>query len=226
MNLNNMYMAWKGESNDQGIYFSSFDGHTWAAQQKVQGVFTSVGPSLAALYNVGPLVGNLYMAWKGIQGDQQMYFSSFDGTNWAPQQKIYGIATSSRPSLGAFGSLLYMAWKGESNDQSIYYNYMDSSNGNWTAQQRVGGVGTSVGPSLSAATLGPNPMTLLYMAWKGESNDQNIYYNTLLSPLGSNWTAQQRVVGVGTSNGPSLSSPGAGGGESSTGGTGAPYCAP
>jgi hypothetical protein len=86
-------MAWKGIDNDQGIWFSSFDGSNWAPQQNVSGVGTSVGPSLA-VFN-----GRLFMAWKGIEGDQGIWFSSFDGSNWAPQQNVSGVGTSFRPNL-------------------------------------------------------------------------------------------------------------------------------
>ncbi len=86
-------MAWKGISNNQGIWFSSFNGTSWVLQQNVQGVGTSVGPSLA-VYN-----GRLYMAWKGISNDQGIWFSSFNGTSWVPQQNVQGVGTSYKPSL-------------------------------------------------------------------------------------------------------------------------------
>jgi hypothetical protein len=52
-----------------------------------------VGPALA-VYN-----GRLYMAWRGL-GDPGIWFSSFDGTNWAPQQNIAGVATDVDPGAG------------------------------------------------------------------------------------------------------------------------------
>jgi hypothetical protein len=36
-----LYMAWKGEYTDQGIWWTSFDGTNWAPQQQVPGVGTS-----------------------------------------------------------------------------------------------------------------------------------------------------------------------------------------
>ena len=79
--------------NDQGIWFSSFDGNSWAPQQNVANVATSVGPSLA-VFN-----GRLFMAWKGMDNDQGIWFSSFDGNSWAPQQNVANVATSVGPSL-------------------------------------------------------------------------------------------------------------------------------
>lgn len=42
-----IYMAWKGMDNDEGIYWSRFDGSTWAPQQNVPGVGTSARLGLA-----------------------------------------------------------------------------------------------------------------------------------------------------------------------------------
>jgi hypothetical protein len=39
-------MAWKGQSNDPGIYYSTYDGSSWSAQQRVEGIGTSAAPSL------------------------------------------------------------------------------------------------------------------------------------------------------------------------------------
>ena len=46
-----LYAAWKGVSNDTGIYWASSDGRSWTGQQRISGVGTSVGPSLAVFGN-------------------------------------------------------------------------------------------------------------------------------------------------------------------------------
>ena len=71
-----LYMAWKGAFNDQGIYWSRFDGVHWIAQSRVGDVGTSVGVTLA------PIFDRLYMVWKGIDDDPGIYWASFDGNNW------------------------------------------------------------------------------------------------------------------------------------------------
>ena len=109
-------MAWKGINNDQGIWFSSFNGTSWVLQQNVQGVGTSVGPSLA-VYN-----GRLYMAWKGISNNQGIWFSSFNGTSSVLQQNVQGVGTSVGPSLAVYNGRLYMAWKGISNKCPIWFS--------------------------------------------------------------------------------------------------------
>ena len=38
--------------------------------------------------------GKLTMTWKGINGDDRVFYTSFNGTAWAPQQQIVGIGTN------------------------------------------------------------------------------------------------------------------------------------
>lgn len=35
----------------------------------------------------------VYMAWKGVTGDERMYYSYFDGNNWAQQQFAVGMTS-------------------------------------------------------------------------------------------------------------------------------------
>jgi len=87
------FLAWKGASNDQAIYYTTGDGTTWATQQVIPNVGTSVGPSVT-VYN-----GKLFLAWKGASNDQQIFYTTGDGTTWAPQQVIANVGTNYRPSL-------------------------------------------------------------------------------------------------------------------------------
>ena len=189
-----LYMAWKGVEGDQSIWWASTsDGQHWAPQQQVVGSDgvvpgTSVGPSLAA-HNE-----QLYMAWKGVQGDQSIWWSSTpDGRHWASQNEIdlgFAFDTSIGPSLAGLNSTLYMAWKGVDGDEGIWW--AASSDGqNWGGQQQVSGVGTSVGPCLAAYN------NTLYMAWKGVQGDDGIYWTS----FGFNPGGQQNVPGADTNPG-------------------------
>jgi len=180
-----LYMAWKGMEFDDGIFYSTFNGTTWAAQQQVPGVGTSSGVSLA-VFN-----GKLYMAWKGMQADQGIYWSVFDGTGWAPQQQVPGVGTSTGPSLAVFNGALYMVWKGIQGDVRVFWS---SFNGVWAAQQVVPDIGASVGPSVSVFD------SRLYMAWKGELGDPRLFYSNF---DGTSWASQQLMPGF-SSEGASL----------------------
>ncbi len=180
-------MAWKGMNNDQTLWYSLYDGASWAPQRQVPNVASSVGPSLARYK------GKIYMAWKGMNTDQGIWFTSYDGNSWAAQKNVAGVATSYKPVLAVFNNKLYMAWKGMNNDQTIWWSSFDGNS--WTPQQQVPGVFTSVGPSLAVFN------GKLYMAWKGMNNDQTIWWSCF---DGNSWKPQQQVPGVFTSVGPSL----------------------
>jgi hypothetical protein len=120
-----LWAAWRGVDPDQNIYFTaSFDGKHWPDGKRSDGTGSSVGPSLAfySMGAVGGVTGRPYAAWKGVDGDQGIYWSSWDGQNWAPQQKIDGAGTSVGPSLAAFNNSPYAAWKGVDGDEKIYWS--------------------------------------------------------------------------------------------------------
>jgi hypothetical protein len=190
----NLFMVWKGIEGDQEIWFSTFDNDSggFAPQQLLPGIGTSFRTALASynFFQSFTRFEQIHMAWKGIAGDQGIYFQKFDG---AGQQRIDGIGTSVGPALAVFRDLLCMAWKGIEGDQGIYFSTFDGSN--WTPQRVVPDVGTSVGPAL--ATYGDR----LYMAWKGIQGDQGIYWSRY---DGIEWAPQQNIGGVGTSVEPAL----------------------
>jgi len=192
---NRLFAAWKGYKDDQNIYWSSIDaqkpptpyGGTWAPQQRIPNVSSSVGPALA-VFN-----GKLFAAWKGYKDDQAIYWSSFDGANWAPQQRIPNVSSSVGPALAVFNKKLFAAWKGYKNDEGIYWSTFDGTS--WAPQQRIPGVGSSNGPALVSAFGG------LLAAWKGIQGDPGIYYASF---DGRAWSAQKNIHGAKTSGKPSL----------------------
>lgn len=184
---NSLYMVWKGMERDDRVFFSSFNGTTWAPQQQVPGIGSSSGVALA-VYG-----GTLYMAWKGILGDQGIYYTHFDGVTWAPQRLVAGIGSSVGPRLAVLGNNLFMAWKGVENDQRIFFSQFNGTT--WTPQQFVPNVATSVGPAVV------NFNGAIYMVWKGMNGDQGLYWSKF---NGTNFAPQQLIAGVGSSEGPSL----------------------
>jgi hypothetical protein len=177
--------AWKGESNDDRLFYSTYNNGAWAAQATIPGN-SSVGPALAA---VGDLI---YAAWKGEEDDERLFYASFDGRAWSGQQTIPGNS-SVGPSLAEFKGELYAAWKGESFDQRLFFS---SYNGqSWAQQQQIPNVASAIGPSI--AKFG----SLLYAAWRGMDDDQTLYWATY---DGTSWSNQAVISGVGSDIGPSL----------------------
>jgi hypothetical protein len=73
--LMGIFMAWKG-GEDQGIWtadtaYPSDNNLFLDPQRNIPNIGTSVSPSLAVFGN------RLFMAWKGVEGDQGVWTSSF-----------------------------------------------------------------------------------------------------------------------------------------------------
>ena len=83
-----LYAAWKGSGADKQLWYSSFDGSSWAPQATIPGAASEIGPALAGFGN------KLYAAWRGSDTDEQLYYSSFDGSSWAPQATIPDAASA------------------------------------------------------------------------------------------------------------------------------------
>jgi hypothetical protein len=181
-----LYAAWKGETGDDRLFYSAFDGTSWVPQETIAGN-SSVGPGLAVFGS------SMFAAWKGENDDQRLFFAGFSGTTWLAQAQIPGVASSIGPSLAGFDSKLYAVWKGDDNDQRLWYASFDGTK--WSAQAQISGVGSSLGPSLTVFA------GKLYAAWKGVDGDQNLWYASF---DGTKWSAQAQIPGVGSNIGPSL----------------------
>src|SRR6516225_10149260 len=94
-----LYLVWKGARNDDGIWFSRLieglplEVMRWTDQTPVGNVGTITAPKIVSFR------GRLVMAWRGIDGDQGIWFSVFDGSNWTPQQQIRGVGSLFGPAL-------------------------------------------------------------------------------------------------------------------------------
>ncbi len=135
----------------------------------------------------------LYAAWKGEVGDDRLFFSCFNGTQWDAQQTVGGNS-SAGPALAILENLLVASWKGENSDERVFFSELTDSS--WDAQTQIPApVASSFGPSLADFE------GKLYAAWKGSENDQSIWFSSL---SGSAWSAQAQIPGVESSVGPSL----------------------
>jgi len=144
-------------------------------------------PALAVFKNA------LYMAWKGIEFDERIFFTHYNGSIWAAQAEVPGVGTSAGVSLAVFQNALYMVWKGEGNDQRIWWTRFNGTS--WAGQQQIPGVFTSTGPRLAVFD------NRLYMAWKGMEDDQRLWWTSF---NGTSWAGQQQIPGVASSVGPAL----------------------
>jgi hypothetical protein len=118
--------AWKGVAGDDRMFWSSFDGTAWSEEQQGVGGGSEVGPQLA-VYGVGPFGRDerLFAAWRGVGDDQRMFWSTFDGATWSPQEAGLGGGSDVGPSLAPFAGALYAAWKGVAGDDRMFWSSLE-----------------------------------------------------------------------------------------------------
>jgi hypothetical protein len=204
-NGNYLYAAWKGEPNDDRLFYSRWSGGSdkWMpAAPMGNGTVagnSSVGPSLGSVSGT-----TLYAAWKGEYSDPRLFFAKYEGSNWQALKPIPNVYSHVGPALCGFGPNLIAAWKNVF-DQNLYFATYDGRH--WSAPLPIPGVASSVGPSL--ATYGQNQK--LYAVWKGEGADQSLWYAMYDGHKWSGQTAgssQTQIPGVGSSKGASLATVG------------------
>jgi len=181
-----VHMAWKGASEDQGIYHAEL-GASWSGQDKVPRVGTSRSP---ALVEVGPLLQTqLLMAWKGVEDDQGLYWTKRTESGWERQRAMPGRGSAEAPALCSTPAGLFLAWRGVAGDQGLYTSVWDGAEG-WSSQVGpIAGRGSSHTPALAVLN------GRLYMFWKGIEGDTSVYWSlfdlTLTNPI---WTSQKQVT--------------------------------
>src|ERR1700722_19662783 len=116
----NLYAAWKGEPDDDRIFYSIWNGKDKWSPSNTIGGNTSAGPSLGVYNNT------VYAAWKGEWSDPRLFFSKYNGSAWEPQAQIPNAYSDNGPALCQFGSTLVVAWKNVF-DSSIYFSIYDVS---------------------------------------------------------------------------------------------------
>jgi hypothetical protein len=141
------------------------------------------------------------MAWKGIQGDQRLFWSNTtDGVNWLAPQFHRDLNTDQGPALADYNGRLYMAWKGIQGDQRLFWSSTSKTAawGGWESPRFKGAFNTDQGPALAAHA------GKLYMAWKGIQGDQRIYWSSTYD--GINWSTLRSNGAFNSDQGPALAS--------------------
>ncbi|MFI9048403.1 matrixin family metalloprotease [Streptomyces sp. NPDC053427] len=119
-----LFLFWKGTNTN--VFFSSMGkepGSTWLAQQPVQ-YFAEGNPTPHLIGSThGPSAtvhdGVVALAWKGAT-DGALWFTWFDGKDFAHQIAIPERGTSAGPAMASWNSRLHMTWKGSGSDTTIW----------------------------------------------------------------------------------------------------------
>jgi hypothetical protein len=120
--------------------------------QSISDVGSDIGATLTVFNE------KLYAGWKGSAGDTRLWYSSFDGRAWDPQQSMpEAFTTSHGPSLATFHNAMYAAFKGT--DTALWWSLFDGSS--WEPKQRVRTALASRSPGLAVYR------GALHLAYKG-----------------------------------------------------------
>jgi hypothetical protein len=194
-----LFVACRGWDDDANIHWSSFDGMNWDTSELggLSGVNTNVGtanaPTIATYQSTSDRNPLLYMAWRGVDADENLYWATFDGSEWTNQQQIGGTATSNGPALAVFRNQLYLVWNGHATDSRIWFTVFDGELRDWRPQQQVLNVATNESPAVTVF------QDRLYMAWSG-LGISNIFWSFFDQ---NNWALPQMTDAL-TASGPAL----------------------
>jgi len=144
---NKLYMAWRGFGgvvSDESLYWATYDendprNRKWTDQHPLGRASFDV-PALAAFQD------KLFMAWRGVEGDENLYWGTYDGNpdlNWSTQNPpLTDRASTVGPALAVFQNKLYMVWKGaqgiDENDERLFWaTYDENDPRKWTDQSKM-----------------------------------------------------------------------------------------
>jgi len=209
-----LYLAWRGADGDQGIYAVRTStlgpaNYGFNTSCKIPNAGTATGVSLTTLGN------KVYMAWRGVGDDKNIYWSRLNSADvchgWEAQHRLSDRGTASVPAIAVYNGKMVMVWRGIDDDRGIYWSQFDG-NTSWSPQQKVPGIGTD-----SITTKDPRSIPivaarpglaayngLLYMAWRGIGDDQNIYWTTFDGKRWNPAPQQHRLGDRGTFASPAL----------------------
>ncbi|MBN8906978.1 MAG: matrixin family metalloprotease [Rhodospirillales bacterium] len=137
---------------------------------------SSDGPALATTWfaNFTSSTYTLHMAWKGVTGDEGLWYaSSSDGITWSPQESIGFARSAHGPALCAYDrENLAMLYRGPGDDQALHFAINPGGAGWRGAAAPVGW--SAHRPALIA--FGPTAASLI-AAWRGMDADQSLWWS-------------------------------------------------
>lgn len=161
-----LYMAWKGDGNDNLNVMVSTDGGQTFGNKVVSPETSDTAPALAVNN------GSLFIAWKGSGNDNlNVAVVDTDLSTGIPSglsnKVVLGDTSPFSPTLGSLNGYLFLGWRGDGNDN---LNLMASTDNGQTFGTQLAPKFTSPETSDTAPSVTVNNGTL-FIAWKGSGND-------------------------------------------------------
>jgi hypothetical protein len=125
---------------------------------------------------------NLMCVHRGGQGDENLYWCTFTGTNWTDDTVLNnGAESAAGPGLAVLNGTLYCVHRGRQGDPSLWWSTFDAASQSWSQDtQFTNGNETNVGPALAVYN------GVLYCVHKGNS-DNNLWWSTF-DPGSQTWS--------------------------------------
>jgi Peptidase A4 family len=157
-----IYLAWKGDGNDNLNVMVSTDGGKTFGNKFISGETSPAAPAL------GINDGSLFIGWKGDGNDNlNVAVVDIDESTGAPtgfsNKVTLGDTSPLNPTLAGMNGYLFLGWKGDGNDN---LNLMFSSDDSSTFGGKM--ISPETSPDAPAVTQHNGN---LFFAWKGDGND-------------------------------------------------------
>jgi hypothetical protein len=140
----NLYVFHHGWGLNGQLWYSVFDGKNWAPDRQVPNVGISGSPSAVVYPGRG-----IYVFHQGYDPklvSDELWYSFFDGTNWAPDTRVPNVGVSEEPSAVVFpGGGMSVFHRGNDVSGTLWYSYFDGEN--WAPDRQVPNVRMERSPS-------------------------------------------------------------------------------
>ena len=153
----------------------------------VQNVGISNSPAVIE-YN-----GTLYCFHQGSNNNSQLWYSTFDGTNWAQDIKVSNVGMGASPAVINYNGKLYCFHQGYRSNGKLWYSTFDGTS--WAQDKQVQNVGMSDSPAVIEYN------GILYCFHQGSNNNSQLWYSTF---DGTNWAQDIKVSNVGMGASPAV----------------------
>jgi hypothetical protein len=150
----NLYVFHHGFGMNGELWYSVFDldSSTWSPDRQVPNVGLSGSPSAVVYPGRGIYVFHQGLANAGGPFDKaalqdgQLWYSFFDGTNWAPDTLVPNVGISEEPSAVVFpGGGMSVFHRGDDVPGTLWYSFFDGTN--WQPDTQVPNVRLTYTPS-------------------------------------------------------------------------------
>jgi hypothetical protein len=130
----------QASDNSQELFYTTTDdGTNWSPDIKAPNVYLNASPAMAVSQDDQGNDKLLYVVHQGAKFFKgQLWYTTFDGTNWSTDTPISNISMTNSPSIAFFWGLLWVAYQNTApgNSQTIWCTRYDGKT--WSSPFSIG----------------------------------------------------------------------------------------